>query len=378
MPCAATSPADGPGWAEEARCLEGRRLSHAAARAWRHAWEADPTLAERALPAAAAYAHRSGDDGLLVDVAAALPAVTDLDVAGHLALARAVPGALDERELLASVPSESCRYPYAQHRIASLFHAEGKLRSEVGALRSVMISGRFAPDSLGRAPLWESWTLADAALLQVVSVYAGLGRPTQVTTYAAGGLVRKGDPVTPYGEHALAWAAARSGDREAADVHAALASEVLPEASVVRVAVAEGGERAARAEAAHAFWDPIRTELAAFEVGEDVRRSLLALDAPQETWGAGGALGPMLAMWIRSYELEREARRAKRDPVAAALVEEARDELERVFGGAVLAAMERGLERIDASTALIDELVADPELDARSVPLSWRPGDLGW
>lgn len=380
MICPGPPPIDGSAWVELARCLEDHSLPEAAARAWRHAWEADPSVADRALSGSKRLAHQTGDDGLLVDIAATMPEITDPDVAGHLAFARAASGDPDARELLASVPVKTCRRSYAQVRLAAYFGSDDKLKSQVMALRDAIDAARTTDGAtLGRGPLWESWSLADAALLQIASVYARLERPEKAAEYAAH--VTKGAPLYPAAAYFRAWAADRSGDPETALAEADAAA-VVPEASAiaVRARAASPGGSALAAREAHAFWDPVRTTLVTFRDAhaahpETAPDALRGLALPDGVLALVGAAGPMATMWMRSYGLDREAKRARRNPVASALVAEAEAALDAAFGEAILAAVSHGVDRIDAAMAEVD--TAGAGLDRPLGPHVWTLQDFG-
>ncbi len=375
MTCAETTPTDGSAWVALAGCLEAEGLPEAAARAWRHAWEADPALADQVLAAALRFAHQSGDDALVVEVAASMPSVADPDAAGHLIWARALQGADDERSVLESVPAEACRYPHARYRLAASWVAEGKLKSAVMSLRTVVEWDRDLA-GWGPGPTGELWSLADLAMLQVAWVYGSIDRPDNARGYATQ-IVRRRDPTTAYPLTVLAWADLETDALEEARRGAEQAEAALPEASAIAVAALDDPlARVHAAAEAHARWAGVRQELVDFVAtrGDDPpRQAVNHLDLSDDAIRAAGAMGPLSTLWLRSYDLDREARRTRRSPVAGALVAEAREALDNRFSAALLHVASAGIERIDRSL-----LAVDGAIHGEVPPPSWRAEDLGW
>lgn len=380
MLCVADIPPDGPGWAEVAECLDKRRLYEAANQARRRAWASDPSLGDRLAGPALTFAHRTGDDGLLADIARTMADIDDADIDGHYRLAQAVAGSDDERRWLDGVEPGSCQYVFAQYRLAAHHGAAGRSKSEVVALRDVIESAHADhPEDWGRGVQWQVWNLADVARIQVASVYAGHERFDHAEQYARP-VADGASHVAPYGRYITAWAAEMSGDADAASKLAAAASALVPEAYVLLASTAEPEARVDLAAAAHARWDPVRAQLSAYTVEyaekpAEARRGLLALDLPEGAMESAGAASASTPLWQRTLYVAREARRARRNDTVAGLVADARTEIETALGESLLAQAAHAVDRIDAALEGVDH-VGTREIGPPWLP--WSAADFGW
>lgn len=367
MSCADAIPVDGPGWAELAECLDGRELPEAAHRAWRHAWGADPAVADDALAAATRFAHDVGDDRLLVDIAGSMPALADRELAGHLALAR---GDVD------AVSDDSCRYPFARVTVAHADRHGSKFKSRMLTFREIRLARDLPPNALlGDLAAWETRVLVDVALLGVASLYALFDRGDEALKYTP----MVGEDGGPFAAYTAAWSSLLHDDRESAAEHLERAIDVVPEASVISVRLAaDAPERAERAAEAHDRWDPVRAELATL-AGDPAAtpEALRDSDMPRAVWEAQGRMEPAATWARRSHALGREERRA-RGPAEGALVAEARADVDRAYGAEIAGAAARAVARIDEALEMVDLAVADPAAPALTLVHVWMPADFGW
>lgn len=379
MLCVADVPVDGPGWAEAAVCLERRRLHEAAQQARRRAWEADPSLGPELWVVALDFAHRTGDDRLAVDIGRTLD-LADADLQGHVAMARAAPGSDAERSWLEAVPRASCQHSLSRFRLAALHGSEGRLKSEVRALREVIEWTQQVDPPWGRAVQWQAWNLVDVASVQVASVYASIGRADVAAQYASP-IAEGDDHARLHAQAVLGWSALAAGDNEEALQLATSAGAAVPEAHVllVRIGLGSDAKRAAAARA-HDLWKPARDALEAYAAASAqdpraARRGLSALDLPDGAL-ASGASSPAAPLWYRSYAVSREERRARRNPVVAALVADARSEIDTALGFDLLAQAAHGVARIDAALADVDRSDGWPQ--DLVPPRPYSAADFGW
>lgn len=335
MPCATAAPTEATAWVEVAECLAPDR-PHAALVAWRHAIAADASLGTRwsTLHTARELAHATGDDALLVDLAG--PLLDDprsflryeLDIVGHVRAAQSGTAGLDERDVLLSVPPVSCRYGVAQYRLAGAFAAAGDPAAERRALEAV-----------SRAPTGWSPVEREGARHLVLAARVQLAATAPVPLASEdlqpllGGL-----PGQPYASYLSIWS---DLPEEEAGRRLRSVRRVLPEA-----VAADPAPDAVR------YWTRVRSRLVELsdDLAADPGGARLAAPRGLRTAAyAAAGMAPLSTAPMRAWILRQEARRSRRDPVARALVAEARAENQHRTAAQLADLVARGIARIDGA-----------------------------
>lgn len=387
--------ADAAGWASAAPCFGALGLPHVEERAWSRVLDADPKRGKEALDRLGVLVSSTGDEAMLVDRAARLPAdlrspevAARLDVIGGMDLAKA-----GERwsgmEKLGAVPATSPMAGPARYRL-------GRLQWEVGQLEEARTSFQACAEAPVEAPdlAEEQWLLRTRDLCRVALGHVEHARGDDKAALEALGEVDPDGPIGWLAADGAAWYGSKKAPATLSKAKDAFVPDI-PLLLAGRFAARGNWVTAAAALSEwEGRWGPVRDALAAF-----LDRWSSDPSAAWSQWRASPADASVAADVLLNGEVAKHTRAAGRlaqedgaagsiaDPelraFAYAELAAARTEHQKRAGRALLAALTLRLERLQTlssqSSRLAKASAPPSEEEARPLrePLSFLATDYG-